>query len=434
MALRLRVISEHRPPAGSDTMTFGVEGGSIGRSTDNDWVLPDARRYVSAHHARVNFQDGHYYLQDISTNGVYVNDEAEPLAKRESNHYRLREGDVLRIGEYRISVCLQDAPAGDSAVMPSSIMAVHPVGPAQTDIGAVLDLDDLLAVDPTGGAFGTAETESAPAGPASHESAAAAPRGTSAHSSPGPASQAPSSAPRTRPADQSDETAARRMARLARLSGHEGEERGLSRHDPALRAFCRGAGIKPEPLAAQTQGLLHLAGQLLREALVGLKDVERAHGQLRAQFGIPLAPPEPGAGPTLGQSTVEELLLALIRQHDEHSLDAVRWLRERHDEIKAGEQALAQAARIAFLEFLRRLDPAELEARFARAARDPRDPAGPRYWEQFTAFYRSLLGPADQLPRAFLESFAEAYKDTLRPNTLDMPGGTGAFRAPDKPR
>ena len=432
MALCLRVISEHRQPAGSDTMTFGVEGGSIGRSTDNDWVLPDARRYVSAHHARVLFHDGHYYLEDISTNGVYVNEETEPLGKRDTNRYRLCEGDVLRIGEYRISVSLEDAPADDSAMMPSSIMALHPVGSAQTDIGAVLDLDDLLAVDPTGDAFGTTESEPRPVVPASRESSATPPRAESARTSPVTSSQTPSSTPRPRRTDPTGETAARRMARLARLSGHEGEDRGLlSPHDPALQAFCRGAGIRPEQVAVQTQGLLHLAGQLLREALVGLKDVERAHGQLRTQFGITLAPLEPGPGPTLGQSTVEELLLALIRQHDEHSLDAVRWLREHHDEIKAGEQALAQAARIAFLEFIRRLDPAELEARFARAARDT---SGSRPWEQFTAFYRSLLGPADQLPRAFLESFAEAYKDTLRPNTLDMPGGTGAFRSPEKPR
>ena len=432
MALRLRVVSEHRQPAGRDSITFGVEGGSIGRAADNDWVLPDPRRYVSAHHARVHCQDGQYYLEDISTNGVYVNDDTEPLAKRESNRYRLCEGDVLRIGEYRIDVSLDAAVGGDSPEMPSRIMAVHPIGAAQTDIGAVLDLDDLLAVDPAGDAFGTAAGERQPLVPAARDPGAAALReATPAHASPAPASPAPAAASRPRRAGTTEETAARRMTRPARPAGHEGEDRAVFAHDPALQAFCRGAGIKPEQIAAQAQGLLHLTGQLLREALVGLKDVERAHGQLRARFGITLAPPEPGPGPTLAQLTVEELLLALIRQHDEHSLDAVRWLRERHDEIKAREQALAQAVRTAFLEFIRRLDPAELEARFAGATRDG---AGPKPWEQFTAFYRSLVGPAEQLPRAFLESFAEAYKDALRPSTLDMPGGTGAFRSPEKPR
>ena len=32
--------------------------------------------------ARVQFREGHFYLQDVSTNGVYVNDDMEPLAKR----------------------------------------------------------------------------------------------------------------------------------------------------------------------------------------------------------------------------------------------------------------------------------------------------------------------------------------------------------------
>lgn len=428
MALHLRVISDHRHLAGNDTVTFGAEGGSIGRTADNDWVLPDPQRYVSSHHARVHCHDGQYYLEDISTNGVYVNDHHEPLAKQESNSHRLREGDVLRIGEYRIRVSLEDADAGDSALMPSRIMALHPVGAAQTDIGAVLDLDDLLAVEPAGDAFGTAETGPQPVEPAPRESRTTKPRAASARPAPpsGP-SQGPASSARPRRTDPTEQSMARRMANPGRAA----ENGTASSIDAARQALCRGAGIKPEQVPAQTQALLHLAGQLLREALVGLRDVERVHGQVRARFGITVAPQEPGPEPSLGRSTVEELLLSLIRQHEEHSLDAVRWLRERHDEIKAREEAVAQAVRTAFLEFIGRLDPAELEARFARSAGGK---SGSGHWEQFTALYRSLRGPADQLPHNFLESFAEAYKDTLRPSTIDLADGTGAFRSADKPR
>ena len=39
MALRLRVISDHRHRLGDkSTFVFGVSGGSIGRSAENDWV------------------------------------------------------------------------------------------------------------------------------------------------------------------------------------------------------------------------------------------------------------------------------------------------------------------------------------------------------------------------------------------------------------
>jgi len=106
--LRLRIVSEQRRSlADRSSAIFSVEGGTIGRSADNDWVLPDAQRYVSAHHARVQFREGHFYLQDVSTNGVYVNDDMEPLAKRGSAGYRLAHGDVLRIGEYHILAALE---------------------------------------------------------------------------------------------------------------------------------------------------------------------------------------------------------------------------------------------------------------------------------------------------------------------------------------
>ena len=431
MALHLRVINDHRQLAGNDTATFGTDGGSIGRTADNDWVLPDPQRYVSAHHARVHCHDGQYYLEDISTNGVYVNDQHEPLAKQESNSHRLHEGDVLRIGEYRIQVSLEDADSADSAVMPSRILALHPVGPAQTDIGAVLDLDDLLAVNPVGDAFAVAQTGPQPVAPETRESGATKPGAASGRAAPPGATQGPASTAHPRRTEPTDHTVERRMARLARAAGRGGDNGAGSPADAALLAFCRGAGIKPAQVPAQAQALLHLAGQLLRESMVGLKDVERAHGQLRAQFGINVAPREPGPDPSLGRSTVEDLLLTLIRQHEEHSLDAVRWLRERHDEIKARERAVAQAVRAAFLEFVGRLDPAELEARFARSAGGK---AGTGQWEQFTSFYRNLRGPADQLPHGFLESFAEAYRDALRPTTVDIPDGTGAFRSLDKPR
>src|SRR5580692_2098790 len=110
MALRLRIVSDQRRSlADRSSATFTVEGGTIGRSADNDWVLPDPLRYVSAHHARVQFREGHFYLQDVSTNGVYVNDEMEPLAKRGSSGHRVTNGDIIRMGEYQI-VAAVEAP------------------------------------------------------------------------------------------------------------------------------------------------------------------------------------------------------------------------------------------------------------------------------------------------------------------------------------
>src|SRR2546430_15080396 len=112
-----------------------------------------------------------------------------------------------------------------------------------------------------------------------------------------------------------------------------------------LQAFCRGAGIDAERLPADAQTrLLHLAGQLFREALVGFKDLERTQSEIRNRFRIEIPPPEPDdPRPSLPRLTVEELLVGLLTQHESRSLDAVQWLRETVPEAKAHDSAAARS-------------------------------------------------------------------------------------------
>ena len=421
--LRLRVVSDQRRSlADRGSAIFSVEGGTIGRSADNDWVLPDPLRYVSAHHARVQFREGHFYLQDVSTNGVYVNDDMEPLAKRGSSGYRLINGDVLRIGEYHIVAALESlrAPADEdlaAAAVPTSIHALRSLSyPPDRDIGAALNLDDLLVPEPRRdpvlpvNAFGQV-VESAPV------RKLAEPNVTLFDSDVHPAA-APAATE-----EQADEAHGERMARLAAALGRDPKSGNgamvLADVHTGLDAFCRGAGIEPERLPAEAQGrLLHLAGRLFREILVGLKDFERTRASTRNRYRIESPAREADdPRPSLADSMVEDLLVALLVQHEDRRLDSVQWLREVVDEAKLHEKATAQATRAAFVEFLDRLDPAELEARFERAARrgKARGADKSQYWELFVTFYRNLIEmPADHLPHTFVEAFAAAYREALK--------------------
>jgi type VI secretion system protein len=436
MTLRLRVVSDQRRSLGDrSSIVFTVDGGTIGRSADNDWVLPDPLRYVSAHHARVQFRNGRYFLQDVSTNGVFVNDEPEALARRGTEGYPLRNGDVVRIGDYQVVVALdtdiEQPPAENTgaAAVPTSIHALHTLGrAAQTDIGAMLNLDDLLVPDsPTGesmlpvNAYGQAVMQ-APV-------------------------RAIASAPRPVPnTDPDEDSLARRVERLAKAARREIQQttrpngangtngangangahaasgaNGAQLFDVStgLQVFCRGAGIDADRLPADAQTrLLHLAGQLFREALVGFKDLDRSRSDSRNRFRIELPPQDPDdPRPSLSRSTLEDLLLGLFLSHESRRLDAVQWLRESVTEAKTHELATQQATRAAFVEFLDRLDPAELEARFERAARrgKARSADKAQYWELFTTFYRNLIEmPADHLPHTFVEAFAAAYREYLK--------------------
>jgi len=430
--LRLRVVSDQRRSlADRSSAVFSVEGGTIGRSADNDWVLPDPLRYVSAHHARVQFREGNFYLQDVSTNGVYVNDDMEPLAKRGSSGYRLVNGDVLRIGEYHIVAALEAQRAGEAepaadpalAAVPTSIHALRSLAHTpDRDIGAVLNLDDLLVPDPRlPEPRRTARLDPALPVGAYGQEIESAPVRALAEDAPAPQPEIPLDPPA---AEAVGESHRERMARLAEVVAREpkngaGGALVLADVNSGLDAFCRGAGIDTERLPADAQGrLLHLAGRLFREALVGLKDLERTRAATRNRYRIETAAREPDdARPSLADSMVEDLLINLFVQHEGRRLDSVQWLREVVTEAKVHEKATAQATRAAFVEFLDRLDPAELEARFERAARRGKAKAADKsqYWELFVSFYRNLIEmPADHLPHTFIEAFGAAYREALK--------------------
>jgi type VI secretion system protein len=428
MTLRLRVVSDHRRLLGDrSTIVFGFDGGTLGRSADNDWVLPDPLRYVSAHHGRVQYRDGQFFLEDLSTNGIFLNDEELPVSKRFPGGYRMQNGDIVRIGQYQIVVAVEAAEAAaapapaDGAAVPTSIHALHSLGrAAQTDIGAMLNLDDLLVPDSSPSdnfrpvdAYGVPVRTAAPI-----PSPAAARRGAA----PAVAQTVAAEPASATDIDIESEAVARRIARLARAAGRDprngASAPALYDVHSGLQAFCRGAGMDGDKLSpdAQTR-MLHVAGQLFREALVGFKELERARHEVRNRFRIEIQPEPDDPRPSLARLTVDELMLELLQQHETRRLDAVQWLREAVAEAKTHENASSAAMRAAFIEFLDRLDPSELEARFERAARRGKAKSADKaqYWDLFTTFYRNLIEmPADHLPHTFIEAFATAYRDFFK--------------------
>jgi type VI secretion system protein len=442
VALQLRIISDHRRLLGDrSSVVFGSAGGNIGRSTDNDWVLPDPQRFVSAHHARVHFRDGLYILEDTSTNGVFINDDERPIARHGA--HVLQNGDILRFGEYQVVAMLEGRLAGAEPAAPvdgmtgpfpsastnsvlvhtgaQSVEVLAAVGQAaQTDLGAALDLDDLLQSDADDirrplavNAYGQ------PVTPLSAATARPArPPGTFA-------ARAASSPldPAAALADSETErrAIARRIERLARAASRAQDRRTAAGPpvppdaNSGLSAFCKGAGIAADHFAPELQvRLLQLAGQLIREALVGLKDLERARSETLRPMQIETAANSDDPRPSLAHAGVEDLLVQILSQHESRRLDAVQWLREVLDRAKTHERATFDALRMAFVDFVARLDPAELESRFGRPARSAAD-GGARNWELYSEFYRSIAAKTDgQLPRVFLDAFSAAYESNLR--------------------
>jgi len=199
--------------------------------------------------------------------------------------------------------------------------------------------------------------------------------------------------------------------------------------DGGLAAFCRGAGIDPRTITAEARGAaLHLAGQLLRESVLGLMDLNHGSHEIRNRFRIP-APPDDGAQSPLNFSQgVDEALVRLLSTVSSRA-GSVRTIRDKFKELKAQSTASHVATHAAFEEFLLRVDPKELEERFDRATK--RGVFGAqnkgKYWELYSEMFAGLSHrPADGFPHLFVETFGRAFEAKMR--TL-VPPKRSAFGA-----
>ena len=119
MQLKLSVSSVQGPSLGQDAVAwFRLRGGTIGRARDNDWVLPDAERIVSGHHARILYEQGSYYLEDTSSNGTFLNGQDSPIPPGQLTE--LQHGDLLAIGDYEIRVEIEEDSAPAAATLTDS--------------------------------------------------------------------------------------------------------------------------------------------------------------------------------------------------------------------------------------------------------------------------------------------------------------------------
>ena len=187
--------------------------------------------------------------------------------------------------------------------------------------------------------------------------------------------------------------------------------------DVGLAAFCRGAGIDPQAFTPDVRSAaLQLAGQLLRESVLGLMDLNQSRNEFRNRFRIPQPVSDGAESPLNFSRGVDEALVRLLTTVSTRG-GSVEALRENFRELKAQNSASLSATRAAFEEFLGRVDPKELEERFERATK--RGVFGSqnkaKYWDLYAELFAGIAQrPADGFPHLFTETFAKAFEAKLR--------------------
>jgi type VI secretion system protein len=411
LALRLRVVSEHSARLGEQSSkVFGVHGGTIGRSTDNEWILPDPERDLSGKHARVDFRAGTYVLVDTSSNGTYVNGAQVPLGKY--HDYLLKDGDYVRLGEYELLVSIDksnDFPPEEGAIVAYDGQSASPAVKKTTadDLGADLDLSQLL------------EPSDLVAGDSGVRPRDAYGQALSSHAEPEAEYE---------PEAEAEGTPWHMLTRPLKVEGRKAEAVPIpparpqsaalyeGDFDAGLIAFCRGAGVDPETFTTEARAALQLAGQLLREAVLGLMDLNQGRSEFRNRFRLPAPAAEGAESPLNFSSGVEEALVRLLTTSSSRA-GSVEAIRQNFRELKAQNTATLTATRAAFEEFLGRVNPVELEERFDRATKRGvfGSPNKAKYWDLYAEMFAGLAQrPPDGFPHVFIETFAKAYEAKLR--------------------
>jgi type VI secretion system FHA domain protein len=416
MILTLEVTGEQAEDLGAGSRkVFNSIGGTIGRLPDNDWVFPDP--YVSGRHALIRYLNGKFFVEDTSTNGVFINTPDNRLSRDQP--HQLKSGDTIYIDAYRIQVSIEK-PANDkqkddpfellkargnnnradrTVAMSSSDRSSSASVGARERSSAVLDDDRTAAI---GRSHDEASVEwygidmeddkkpaAREASPAAQPAKRAAP--------PPPRSSPPAPAPR--------EPVAAKAPSAASASS-----------DPELLAkLLTAAGItEVQPSAELAQTL----GAVLRVAVGGVMEALRARERMKDDMrlrGTTFKAQD--NNPLKFSANVDDAFHNLLVKHNAAYLSPPDAFEDALRDVRDHQAATIAAMRLAFESTLAHFDPNRMQEEFDRQLKKGSIlgvPAKLRYWDMYRDGYGELAKDGDASFRTlFAEEFAKAYEEQL---------------------
>lgn len=391
MPLKLTITSAHKDLMGSDFVReFGDAGGTIGRSLHNDWILPDPDRFISGKHATIDCRKGTWYLADISTNGIYVNDEEEPLGR--GNPRRLYDGDRLRMGDFEFSVEIDEGedlevPEQPLSIVPDELELRVPESALKTGV-QLLDEEEITGDE----AFRSTLFGSTP------RPVAPPPRSR-------PAAKTPAAAAVNRPPPR---TAPRRAPQDDLTAGQLFDE------------FLKGLRIARDELhpSVDLRDMMQNAGSVMRELVAGMAELMQSRSDVKTMFRLDQTTvlPHHNNPLKLSRNTDDSIKQLLVGQEGEYlgPQDAVR---EICRDLRFHHDAVIEAMTAAVCDFTEHFNPIELQETFERAAlrKTWLDALGKlRFWNMYCDLYPELAeAEGGRLPVRFGEEFVRSYEKCL---------------------
>jgi type VI secretion system FHA domain protein len=400
MILTLEVLGDQAKDLGvASRKVFDSIGGTIGRLPDNDWIFPDP--YVSGRHALIRYLNGKFFIEDTSTNGVFVNSPDNRISRAQP--YQLKDGDELYIDSYRIRVSIRKPTAADSHQDPFEFLkavsreeredrtaAMHSQAPEDRNRTSQLSrssadsatewLDEKEAVEKAPTVVSVPAHVKLPSAPA-------------AKRTPPVAAQPGSQVPR----------------------GSNAPVQGGTREVDLLRELMDAAGIVgPAPSVELARTL----GEVLRVTVDGLMEALRARERMKDDMrlrGTTFKPQD--NNPLKFSANVDDAFHNMLVKHNTAYLPPPDAFEDALRDVRDHQAALAAAMRVAFEAMFERFDPDRLQEEFDRQMKKGSIlgvPSKLRYWDLYREKYLESMKNIDASFRTlFGDKFAKAYEEHL---------------------
>lgn len=409
MPLTMKIISKQRHILGADSIrVFSVHGGSVGRAPDNDWVLPDPDRFISGHHAAIDYRGGAYYLRDNSTNGVFVNHSSEPVGR--GTPIRLYDGDELRMGDYLFEVSIVNVSrdgtddSGDAAATEPAPERRLKRRKPEAAFSLKLLGDEADQMQEAAKEVQFADTVRMPDEEVDRQVRDGVFERTVVTMDSG-IEFSPDEAVPVLPE--------RDVAQLEARNSPATDGRDFA---AAVRLLMESAGLDAAELPhGSEQKTMVTVGKFIRATADGLQDVLRTRTLIKSQYHLDMTGMQPtGNNPLKFMPATQDALEQLFYEEGEGYLGPVEAVENALGDVRSHQSAMAKAMQVALRELLESLDPDRLEDKFQAKAKPggllARSSPKAQYWEFYRDAYLQLAAHSDDMLMKMVGSrFAAAY-------------------------
>jgi type VI secretion system protein ImpI len=365
--------------------TFKQAGGVIGRGNDCDWVIPDAKRHLSSHHAVISYREGAFYLNDISSNGIKVSGSGARLPKGEA--VRIEHGSLYVLGDFEIRARL----IRDPAVFDREVGRPTAAGSVIPD-NAFLDLDPLHALEQQERVYSEIEELISPR------------------------TVAQDTRQRADYARIDMESLMLPELVEAPLAAEPVAPKVVERQPEGFwEQFGAALGVDLKGLDHDAKEALALsAAGLLKQSIGGLQQSLRTRSELKNELRL---------AQTLVQGTHKnplkfavdtgEALNILLQPNKPGQMPAGQAISRAFHDLQAHQLALLTASRAAVRCTLEHFSPQQLTLRFERDNKPLLATSGSR-WRAYGRYHQALRQDDDWSERLLARDFAQAYEEQIR--------------------